>query len=68
MNKCNIDTARNSDLRYSRVALERAAQRAADLARTTCTDLIVAEDGVVRRLAPGELGLAQARTDRASES
>ena len=53
MNKHGIETARSNDLRLSREALERAARRAADVARQTGTDLIIAEDGVVRRIPPG---------------
>lgn len=53
MNKQGIETARNNDLRLSRDALERAARRAAEVARQTGTDLIVAENGVVRRISPG---------------
>ena len=52
MNKQGIETARNNDLRLSRDALERAARRAAEVARQTGTDLIVAENGVVRRISP----------------
>ena len=55
MNKHGIETARSNDLRLSREALERAARRAAEVARQTGTDLIVAENGVVRRISPGSL-------------
>ena len=56
MNKRAIDTALNPALRFSRAALERAAKRAEDTARQTGTDLIVAENGVVRRIKPSGHG------------
>ena len=45
-----IEQARDADLRLSRPAMQRAAQRAREIAARTGTSLVVSEDGKVRRL------------------
>ena len=52
MNKLPIDQARDRDLRFSQQALERAAQRAHDLARSTGTFIVVSRNGVIEHLTP----------------
>ena len=52
MNKQPIDQARDRDLRLSQVALQRAAQRARDLAKATGTTIVVSRDGVIEHLRP----------------
>lgn len=52
MNKSSIDTARDADLRLSRQALQRAAQRAQHVARQTGTAIVVSRQGVVEKLLP----------------
>ena len=52
MNKLPIDQARDRDLRLSQVALQRAAQRARDVARATGTTIVVSRDGVIEHLNP----------------
>jgi hypothetical protein len=52
MNKLPIDQARDRDLRLSQVALQRAAQRAHDVARATGTMVVVSRDGVIEHLKP----------------
>lgn len=52
MNKLPIDQARDKDLRLSQQALERAAQRAHDLARSTGTFIVVSRNGVIEHLTP----------------
>ena len=52
MNTKTIDQASNSDIRGSWQALQRAAQRARDLAAQTGTELIVSRDGVIERIKP----------------
>lgn len=47
-----IESARDSDLRLSQAAMQRAAQRARELAAQTGTALIVSEDGVIKQLYP----------------
>lgn len=52
MNKLPIDQARDSDLRFSQQAMERAAKRAHDLARSTGTFIVVSRNGVIEHLTP----------------
>lgn len=52
MNKQPIETARDSDLRLSLQALQRAAQRARELAAQTGTSLVVSHDGVIEHIHP----------------
>jgi 2-polyprenyl-3-methyl-5-hydroxy-6-metoxy-1,4-benzoquinol methylase len=52
MNERPIDQARDRDLRYLQQALERAAQRAQDLARLTGTFIVVSTNGVIEHLTP----------------
>jgi hypothetical protein len=52
MNKLPIDQACDRDLRLSQVALQRAAQRAHDLAKATGTTIVVSHDGIIEHLKP----------------
>ena len=52
MNKQPIEQAHDRDLRLSQVALQRAAQRAHDLAKATGTTIVVSHDGVIEHLKP----------------
>jgi hypothetical protein len=52
MNKRPIEEADDRDLRLSYVALQRAAQRARELAAATGTALVVSRDGVIEHLTP----------------
>lgn len=52
MNTKTIDQANNADLRGSWQAIQRAAQRARELAAQTGTELIVSRDGVMERIRP----------------
>lgn len=52
MNDKNIEQAKDQDLRFSHVALQRAAQRARDLAKATGTTLVVSVNGVIEHRQP----------------
>ena len=52
MNKQPIEQARDRDLRLSQVAMQRAAQRANELATATGTTIVVSHDGVIEHLKP----------------
>lgn len=52
MNEKNIEQAKDQDLRFSHVALQRAAQRARDLAKATGTTIVVSVDGVIEHRQP----------------
>jgi uncharacterized protein GlcG (DUF336 family) len=52
MNKRPIKEARDSDLRFSEAAMQRAAERARELARSTGTQLVVNRNGVLEYLIP----------------
>lgn len=52
MNDTPIEQARSADLRGSWQALQRAAQRAREVAARTGTDLIVRRNGVIERVRP----------------
>ncbi len=52
MNTKTINQAKNADLRGSWQALQRAAQRARELAAQTGTELIVSRGGVVEYIKP----------------
>ncbi|WP_310568168.1 hypothetical protein [Hydrogenophaga sp.] len=52
MNTKALDQANNADLRGSWHAIQRAAQRARELAAQTGTDLIVSRGGAIERLRP----------------
>lgn len=52
MNTKAINQANNADLRGSWQALQRAAQRAREVAAKTGTELIVSREGVIERLKP----------------
>lgn len=50
MNKQPLDTARDTDLRLSQQAMQRAAQRARELAAQTGTAIVVSRHGVLELL------------------
>lgn len=52
MNKQPIEQAMDRDLRFSQVAMQRAAQRAQDLAKATGTAIVISHDGVIEHLIP----------------
>lgn len=52
MNSKSIEQANNADLRGSWQAIQRAAQRARELAAQTDTELIVSRGGVMERIRP----------------
>lgn len=52
MNPKPLDQARSAELRGSWSALQRAAQRARELAAQTGTELIVSSHGVIERIRP----------------
>ncbi|WP_374262448.1 hypothetical protein [Zoogloea sp.] len=52
MNKQPIEKARDADLRLSSQALQRAAQRARELARQTGTAIVVSRRGVIETIRP----------------
>lgn len=53
MNQKPISQVKDSDLRLSMAALERAAIRARELAERTGTELIISRNGVIERVALG---------------
>lgn len=55
MNTQPIENARDSDLRLSKTALQRAAERARELARQTGTRLVVVRQGVIEHITPESL-------------
>lgn len=55
MNTQPIENARDADLRLSKMAMQRAAQRARELARHTGTDLVVVRQGVLEQIPPDSL-------------
>ncbi|MGK2915351.1 MAG: hypothetical protein ACSLE5_13050 [Porticoccaceae bacterium] len=52
MNPEPIENARDTDLRLSRQALQRAARRAYELAARTGTAIIVSRNGVIEYIEP----------------
>lgn len=54
MNNRPIETALDPDLRLSRQAMLRAAQRAREIAAQTGTAIVVCEHGVLRHIYPGK--------------
>jgi hypothetical protein len=56
MNKQPIEQAHDRDLRLSQQALQRAAQRANDVAKSTGTTIVVSRNGVIEHLAPKSNG------------
>ncbi|WP_146204349.1 hypothetical protein [Massilia glaciei] len=52
MNKLPIDLAHDRDLRLSQKAMERASQRAHDLAKSTGTSIVISRNGVIEHLTP----------------
>ena len=56
MNTRPIEEAKDRDIRLSQVALQRAAQRARDLAAATGTALVISRNGVIEHLTPKTAG------------
>jgi hypothetical protein len=52
MNKRPIEQATDRDLRLSLAALQRAAQRARDVAAATGTALVISRNGVIEHVVP----------------
>ncbi len=52
MNKQPINTARDTDLRLSQQAMQRAAQRARELAAQTGTAIVISRNGVIEQISP----------------
>lgn len=52
MNPKPIEQARDSDLRLSPVALQRAAQRAREIAEQTGTAIVISRDGILEYRQP----------------
>ncbi|MDP2881187.1 MAG: hypothetical protein Q8N89_06355 [Azonexus sp.] len=52
MNPEPIEQARDSDLRLSPVALQRAAQRAREIAEQTGTAIVISRDGILEYRQP----------------
>lgn len=52
MNKRPIEQARDKDLRLSAIALQRAVQRAHDVAYSTGTTVVVSQNGIVEHRIP----------------
>ena len=52
MNDKPIEHARDADIRLSLVALQRAAQRAREIAEKTGTAIVISRDGVIEYLRP----------------
>ncbi len=52
MSKAPIDTAHDADLRLSQHALQRAAQRARELAARTNTAIVISRHGVIEHIPP----------------
>ena len=59
MNKQPIEMARDVDLRLSQQALQRAAQRARELAMQTGTSIVVSHLGVLEQINPKAEVVAQ---------
>lgn len=58
MNKRPIEQARDDDLRLSPKAMQRAVQRAHEVARATGTMIVVSHDGIIEHRAPQSFGAA----------
>lgn len=52
MNKQPIEAAKDADLRLSLVAMQRAAQRARELAAQSGTAIVISHQGVVQLIPP----------------
>ena len=52
MNKLPIAQAKDRDLRLSLAALQRAAQRAREVAAATGTALVISRNGVIEHIVP----------------
>ncbi|WP_028310930.1 hypothetical protein [Derxia gummosa] len=66
MNPLPIETARDNDLRLSMTAMQRAAQRARELAARTGTCLVVVRDGVLTEIDPSAPAQAAAPSSTAT--
>jgi hypothetical protein len=63
LNQQPIETARDTDLRLSPQAMQRAAQRARELAARTGTSIVVILDGVIQHIRPRQETTASAVQD-----
>lgn len=61
MNEKPIEQARDQDLRLSKIALLRAAQRAREVALSTGTPLVVSRNGVVEYIMPPAHGVQESK-------
>ncbi len=52
MNKQPIEQAHDRDLRFSQAAMQRAAQRAHELAKATGTTIVVSHHGIIEHMKP----------------
>lgn len=52
MNKQPVETAQDTDLRLSLVAMRRAALRAWEIAARTGTAIVISRNGVIERIEP----------------
>jgi hypothetical protein len=59
MNGKPIEQAQDRDIRLSQVALQRAAQRAHDVARATGTTVVVSNNGVIEHRQPEPRAMAK---------
>ena len=59
MNKQPIETASDADLRLSQPAIQRAAQRAWELAMQTGTAIVISHQGVIEHFRPSATASAQ---------
>ena len=55
MNKQPIEAAKDADLRLSMNAMQRAAQRARELAAQSGTAIVISHQGVVRLIPPPQV-------------
>jgi len=58
MNKQPIELAMDRDLRLSQIAMQRAAQRAHDVAKATGTFIVISHDGIIEHLKPEPLEIS----------
>lgn len=66
MNKQPLEQAQDRDLRLSQPAMQRAAQRAHDLAKATGTTIVVSRDGVIEHVTPMAAAPPNVGTDNCS--
>lgn len=52
MNTRPISSARDTDLRFSLIALQRAVRRAHEVAAQTQTTIVISRNGIIEHIAP----------------